>query len=86
MHVDTGEIKLLQELEKLYKTGEEKPEDWEELPETDAAKLELLQSPMNRHERRTLIKFLRKNATATIRDLHVELRNIRNGINEFKEG
>jgi len=57
MNVDDGRIQNIAMLEELYKTGKEKPEDWEELPAdiTDAFRARL-REPMNRHERRAAIK------------------------------
>ena len=65
MNVNDGRIQDIETLEKLYKTGKEKAEDWEELPAdlTDAERAGL-QAPMNRHERRAAIKLARLNRKA----------------------
>ncbi len=85
MNVDDGRVEQMVDLKKMFKTGEEKPEDWEELPDIDQEKIKMLQTKLNRDERRSLIHYLKKNSNVTMKHLYQELRNIRIGVNKYKD-
>lgn len=59
MKADTGDVLPLSDLEGLFASGKEKPEDWDDVSDLSEEEISRLRQPMNRHDRRAAIKLAR---------------------------